>query len=779
MSCKDEAENEGSALQGPTRTALAQVDGAPRCVVESCRQPLDQDGECPVGHAQERPPRSAQGILEAGDLAGQTFSDVALRDTALAMAGEFAQVWAARLEAGYPLALLAEEADATAVALRAWNDALQERLADEYKRVRTSGATMRDLLPPCARENDTPLGEALDWVASRITSTWLNRDVPIDTVPARVEQDTAELARLLLAWKRGVLAASGLSAERITELEARSRERQAEWGYAPTALAILEPAVPAPRPVDRPDLAILEPGVSILAQLAAVAQRVDEDAAAADGSRVRRLGEQAIEIRLRMKALAQTLAGVLGTCYQRGDLRDTDLLRLAEEQPPATTSGPRQGAAPDDEFGALRAAVHSGQGALQQGALTVLRGAEGPEAQQLLRFLAAVPDDGVRGHAYRELWKRGGAADPALLAQALRDTPTIKRAALEAAVRDNPVQATEHVLAAMDDPNTSVRQTAAYLLGKLGTPPAGARLQAAALHDDDPVIRVQAIRVLQRMGAAGVPYLLQTWQESGSGPLDEEVRGNIVYRLSQIKGAGPDQALLTMLQAERPTNTWDDRLNIAEQLLRRGVTAPEMVPVLSAALSATGPEPLTVKARYVRAIQMLGTVGRFQSGVGPTLRQAMGSKDNDLREEARRAMGLTGQAEFVPDLVAQVRQHDSYTALQALGQLPAEPVAAALGPLVVDEAFDPGLMRERAIVTLASTGAAGLPALLQHLRSRRFHDLPEMGDCRAVLRALGAHGGQEALDLLVDMRDHYASRGSAFHEEIIRTVELLQQRLAS
>jgi len=118
MSCKDEAEKEGDALQRPTKTALAQVNGAATCVRPGCGKPLDQASECPRGHSQQGPALSAQavphiqsllGALDAldaeGGWVGSTRAGL-LAEYALAMAEgrSVADCWVAqyRDEDGYP-----------------------------------------------------------------------------------------------------------------------------------------------------------------------------------------------------------------------------------------------------------------------------------------------------------------------------------------------------------------------------------------------------------------------------------------------------------------------------------------------------------------------------------------------------------------------------------------------------------------------------------------------------------------------------------------------------
>jgi len=54
MSCKNEAEAEGKALEPATRTTLAQADAGPRCTREGCTARVNQaTGRCTAGHAQE------------------------------------------------------------------------------------------------------------------------------------------------------------------------------------------------------------------------------------------------------------------------------------------------------------------------------------------------------------------------------------------------------------------------------------------------------------------------------------------------------------------------------------------------------------------------------------------------------------------------------------------------------------------------------------------------------------------------------------------------------
>jgi len=80
MSCKDEAEKQGRALQKATRTALAQADGAAHCTYPGCNEHLNAQQECPRGHRADRMTAGARevaaGLLalwpQAGDRRGDS-----------------------------------------------------------------------------------------------------------------------------------------------------------------------------------------------------------------------------------------------------------------------------------------------------------------------------------------------------------------------------------------------------------------------------------------------------------------------------------------------------------------------------------------------------------------------------------------------------------------------------------------------------------------------------------------------------------------------------------
>jgi len=61
MSCKDEAEKEGDALEAATKTTLVQVDGGQRCTHWGCTAVVNQaTGRCAAGHYQDAPIDPAQ-----------------------------------------------------------------------------------------------------------------------------------------------------------------------------------------------------------------------------------------------------------------------------------------------------------------------------------------------------------------------------------------------------------------------------------------------------------------------------------------------------------------------------------------------------------------------------------------------------------------------------------------------------------------------------------------------------------------------------------------------
>lgn len=111
----------------------------------------------------------------------------------------------------------------------------------------------------------------------------------------------------------------------------------------------------------------------------------------------------------------------------------------------------------------------------------------------------------------------------------------------------DPARAERVALAAAHDRQPAVRETAAYILGILGTR-AGTPVLIELLNDPAPTVRMQAAKALGRVGdPAGVPALLNALPGA-----DEQLSGQIVSALMRL---GPT-AVPALTQASRSNSAW-------------------------------------------------------------------------------------------------------------------------------------------------------------------------------------------------------------------------------
>ena len=109
------------------------------------------------------------------------------------------------------------------------------------------------------------------------------------------------------------------------------------------------------------------------------------------------------------------------------------------------------------------------------------------------------------------------------------------------------IRAERVLISALSDKRPIVRETAAHILGIIGSPSASHEL-IEALHDPVPAVRLQAVKALGRVGdAAAVPALLSTLRGA-----DEQLGSQIFTALVQLR----QEAVPALLEASKSSSPW-------------------------------------------------------------------------------------------------------------------------------------------------------------------------------------------------------------------------------
>jgi HEAT repeat protein len=111
----------------------------------------------------------------------------------------------------------------------------------------------------------------------------------------------------------------------------------------------------------------------------------------------------------------------------------------------------------------------------------------------------------------------------------------------------DPVRAERVLLAGLHDKRPAIRETAAYLLGIIGSPTAAPRL-IDALNDPVPAVKMQAVKALGRVGSpSAVPALLNALRGA-----DEQTGGQIFTSLVRLGSA----AVPALIEASSSNSAW-------------------------------------------------------------------------------------------------------------------------------------------------------------------------------------------------------------------------------
>ncbi len=278
---------------------------------------------------------------------------------------------------------------------------------------------------------------------------------------------------------------------------------------------------------------------------------------------------------------------------------------------------------------------------------------------------------------------------------------------------------------AMGDEDYWVRQAAAEVLGKVGTPVVDGLLQA--LQDGDARIRETAAETLGQIDdLQAVSYLLQALRDD-----HWRVCRAIARALGKI---GDSQAVSSLIQALRDKYVWV-REAAAEAL--GDIGDPQSVPDLIQALKDTDRE-----VRWAAA-KALGKIGVPKAA--SALTQALKDEDRDLHAAAARSLGYIGTSQVASILLKVLKSEGGqvrWAAAEALSQIGASaafPLTQALREEDEDEQ-----VRWAIVEVLGRIGdAQAVPSLIQALQDE--HWLVR----RSAAEALGYIGDAQAIPELV------------------------------
>lgn len=232
----------------------------------------------------------------------------------------------------------------------------------------------------------------------------------------------------------------------------------------------------------------------------------------------------------------------------------------------------------------------------------------------------------------------------------------------------------------LDDPDFSVRSSAAYSLGGIG---AEAR--------------------------AAVPALIETLKDSDWG-----VRGSVAYALGEI-GTDAKAAVPSLIDALNDTD-WGVRGSAADALGRIGTDARVAVPMLVATLNDTKPE---VRSSAAEALGRIGLNAKFAV---PTLIVVLKDLDWEVRASAATALGGIGidAKTAVPallraldDVNTSVRR-SAANALEGIGPA-AEAAVLDLADALEDDDWGVRRSAANALAGIGSSASAAVPALIDSL----------------------------------------------------------------
>jgi HEAT repeat protein/predicted MPP superfamily phosphohydrolase len=265
-------------------------------------------------------------------------------------------------------------------------------------------------------------------------------------------------------------------------------------------------------------------------------------------------------------------------------------------------------------------------------------------------------DSSIREKAISVLGKIGTKAAILALMEALKDEVShVRRSATYTLVEIGTEATLTGLLRALKDLNFYVRRSAADALKEIGTEAAvGALLQA--LNDQDAYVCRSAIFALGRISTeAAVEALLQALNHQ-----DAYICGSAVYALERI---GTEAAVEALLQA----------LNHQDGYVRgTAVSALGRIRISTEATVKGLLQALNDQDAYVRAsaADALGKIGAEEAV--PALLQALNDQDPGVCASVADALGKIGAEEAVPALLQALNNENSYirrNAVDALGKI--------------------------------------------------------------------------------------------------------------
>jgi HEAT repeat protein len=322
------------------------------------------------------------------------------------------------------------------------------------------------------------------------------------------------------------------------------------------------------------------------------------------------------------------------------------LLRASDEavrQAAAEAIG-QIGAMPPEALRQLTDALESGDNLVRAQTAEVLGniGESAAAATPVLVEALADDNDRVRAKAAEALGKLGESATDAVpeLVRALKDQDNwVSALAAEAlgeigAASDGPAPArvVSGLMRSLRHTNPHVREKAAESLGKLGNDarPALPGLERAAENDQETAVRRQAIWALGEAGSlsdSGTRIVLAAIEDP-----HPELRATALEALG--KRAEPTDAVIASVVRALEDSNDLVQVEAARTLTRWADLRPAVVEGLCKLLRRGSP---TVQAQ---AAQSLGKLGPGATSAGPTLLQATLQADEEVRENALRALAL-------------------------------------------------------------------------------------------------------------------------------------------
>ncbi|MEA3366726.1 MAG: HEAT repeat domain-containing protein [Planctomycetota bacterium] len=288
-------------------------------------------------------------------------------------------------------------------------------------------------------------------------------------------------------------------------------------------------------------------------------------------------------------------------------------------------------------------------------------------------LLAALKDSNymVRAHAARSLGSLGvrEACRPLIRALQKERVKDARFAAAQGLGRLADARAFDALLAALKDPEASVREDAALALAAVGDPRALEPLTALL---EDPLVRVRR-RAVRSLGVLGDPRALPALILR-LGDSDTWTARTAATALGQMGGPQAARALVGMLDAEKASV----RTSAIEALAHMG--ARQAAPAVRQAMASPD---AAVRRTAADALGWLGD----RAAVGALI-SALKDPDDSVRERAVQALGNLAEPDTVDAVLAALKDEDThvrYAAAMALRWFDAPRVNPALVEALADD----------------------------------------------------------------------------------------------